>query len=854
MTPVDAGNMPKVAVHGTSEVAARLIMQQGMLPGGPNKVRTHNHFATTFPRRAGQVPGHPDARAAVSGLRATAQVFILLDIQKCLEESIPLFLTNNDVLRTTHVLKEQHFKNIIVLGSMRCLLKKPIDEEVRRELETLQDASRKTVPILPPQSGSSGSGMSGSRHGPHERRYEPRLLGPWAPNKAPEPLPGGKGKMPPPEPKRSPPDLPKPAPPPLPTQPVTPPKAPITTSTPQFFNMAVDTDTEEDVPKETRTSGETAEPVAIQDLPQSAQVISMADAEQEQEEVNNDSDEDGYLESNFVQDSIVRVINNDNQIVDLDPHDSDLLPGPQLESNDLVQVEQTEETMEPHERSQEPREPSHGPDALSDDEDEIEQVLSGEEAAEDTWLKGVLDLQRELQQEPVHPWATLPPMSPPGLPAEIRQDPTYGNIEVHLGGNKWISDKDLPFSMSITHYVLDSISKGWAYIAPNSAEGQSISEALLGGATPIYTDRGVELEASYKGRPLVRSPFVPTPHEWQEPSVPFQQPTSATHFESREWSGASSSTQPPRETSSSSSAPPAKKPPPPTWTPRPPPKPPSSEKYDASGRTIYIDEWGQEYVKSSERPKGQPKPAEEVRQEEGAKTEEAARVAPEPTVQPEQPVSAKPEEPAQVAPETTVPPEQSVKAKGTKKPPPPFTSKLTQEEAILIAQARGKTADAGQTARQGGQTVYKVPPAKQGVAPVYKVPPRGAPDASQTTGQGGSTVYKVPPERPPAPIVKQPPVRKRPASAAPSEEPQPKVQRPLPPGPLPEDVAKYLAEKAARTKQEEKAMAEEAARVATELGCDIPAPNVRKVILCEGPDYFHCEEFTQTFRARKRRF
>ena len=40
-------------------------------------------------------------------------------------------------------------------------------------------------------------------------------------------------------------------------------------------------------------------------------------------------------------------------------------------------------------------------------------------------------------------------------------------------------------------------------------------------------------------------------------------------------------------------------------------------------------------------------------------------------------------------------------------------------------------------------------------------------------------------------------------------------------------------------------MAEEAARVATELGCDIPAPNVRKVILCEGPDYFHCEEFTQ---------
>uniref|UniRef100_A0A6B2LIR4 2'-phosphotransferase n=1 Tax=Arcella intermedia TaxID=1963864 RepID=A0A6B2LIR4_9EUKA len=74
-----------IAVHGTYLKAWHGgIKGQGLSKMG----RQHIHFAV----------GKPGAGEVISGMRSTAEVLIYLDLEKCLQDGIPIFLSENNVV------------------------------------------------------------------------------------------------------------------------------------------------------------------------------------------------------------------------------------------------------------------------------------------------------------------------------------------------------------------------------------------------------------------------------------------------------------------------------------------------------------------------------------------------------------------------------------------------------------------------------------------------------------------------------------------------------------------------------------------------------------------------------------
>jgi len=72
-----------IAVHGTYKKAWEIIKSKGL----SKMKREHIHMAI----------GLPD-EGVISGMRKTVQVLIYIDVEKCLEAGIPLFLSTNGVI------------------------------------------------------------------------------------------------------------------------------------------------------------------------------------------------------------------------------------------------------------------------------------------------------------------------------------------------------------------------------------------------------------------------------------------------------------------------------------------------------------------------------------------------------------------------------------------------------------------------------------------------------------------------------------------------------------------------------------------------------------------------------------
>ena len=79
----------EMCVHGTSLEAARSIIREGLLPGGPQEVRRAVHFATTLPKAGDSV---------VPGLRKKSEVLIFLDLERWLMNGKKAFATERFVI------------------------------------------------------------------------------------------------------------------------------------------------------------------------------------------------------------------------------------------------------------------------------------------------------------------------------------------------------------------------------------------------------------------------------------------------------------------------------------------------------------------------------------------------------------------------------------------------------------------------------------------------------------------------------------------------------------------------------------------------------------------------------------
>ena len=90
-----------LAVHGTYLKFIDPIKSDGLKPMGRNGV----HFAT-------QEMG---SDSMISGMRKSAQVLIYLDVEKALDEGLPLYLSSNKVLLCPQTVPPRFFKRITYL-------------------------------------------------------------------------------------------------------------------------------------------------------------------------------------------------------------------------------------------------------------------------------------------------------------------------------------------------------------------------------------------------------------------------------------------------------------------------------------------------------------------------------------------------------------------------------------------------------------------------------------------------------------------------------------------------------------------------------------------------------------------
>ncbi|KAJ9447508.1 hypothetical protein DIPPA_16677 [Diplonema papillatum] len=84
LTPIASAAAAPVAVHGTYKKALASIMANGL----SRMSRQHIHFA----------PGLPRTDGVISGMRATAEVLVYLDVEKCLANGVKLFKSDNGVI------------------------------------------------------------------------------------------------------------------------------------------------------------------------------------------------------------------------------------------------------------------------------------------------------------------------------------------------------------------------------------------------------------------------------------------------------------------------------------------------------------------------------------------------------------------------------------------------------------------------------------------------------------------------------------------------------------------------------------------------------------------------------------
>ncbi len=102
LKPITSIDQISEAIHGTYKRFLKSIMDEGL----KSMSRTHIHFSI----------GVPGSDKVVSGMRTDCQILIYLDIQKCLDDKIELYLSENNVVLTKGndgVLDSKYFLKVI---------------------------------------------------------------------------------------------------------------------------------------------------------------------------------------------------------------------------------------------------------------------------------------------------------------------------------------------------------------------------------------------------------------------------------------------------------------------------------------------------------------------------------------------------------------------------------------------------------------------------------------------------------------------------------------------------------------------------------------------------------------------
>jgi len=102
LTLITSPSQIPVCVHGTYERFMSSIWREGL----KRMERNHVHFATGLPQEDG----------VISGMRATAQVLIYLDVEKAMADGMKLYISANNVVLTEGldgVVPTQYFKRVV---------------------------------------------------------------------------------------------------------------------------------------------------------------------------------------------------------------------------------------------------------------------------------------------------------------------------------------------------------------------------------------------------------------------------------------------------------------------------------------------------------------------------------------------------------------------------------------------------------------------------------------------------------------------------------------------------------------------------------------------------------------------
>ncbi len=110
LKPITSIDQISEAIHGTYKRFLKSIMDEGL----KSMSRTHIHFSI----------GVPGSDKVVSGMRTDCQILIYLDIQKCLDDKIELYLSENNVVLTKGndgVLDSKYFLKVIDLKTGKAI-------------------------------------------------------------------------------------------------------------------------------------------------------------------------------------------------------------------------------------------------------------------------------------------------------------------------------------------------------------------------------------------------------------------------------------------------------------------------------------------------------------------------------------------------------------------------------------------------------------------------------------------------------------------------------------------------------------------------------------------------------------
>lgn len=92
--PLTLGTAPCLMIHGTKASCVDGIKLCGILPGGPQKIRTHTHAC----------PVEPDSKVATAGMRHRSEVYFYIDIHGFLESGGILYQSKSGALLTPNII------------------------------------------------------------------------------------------------------------------------------------------------------------------------------------------------------------------------------------------------------------------------------------------------------------------------------------------------------------------------------------------------------------------------------------------------------------------------------------------------------------------------------------------------------------------------------------------------------------------------------------------------------------------------------------------------------------------------------------------------------------------------------